>query len=204
MKLVVGLGNVGKRYAHTRHNIGFMVADELLKQYANNAGELNAQIYGLKISGWKSEPKLMADIATVELSDDTIVLAKPGTMMNLSGDAVQRLMQKYRLKPTDVWVIYDDVDVPFGKLRIRNGATSGQQGIRSITAAIGTNFVHVRMGISLNDRAVEPSEVYVLKPFNEAEQVKLPTVISTAASSIQALLASSNAEDTTISLFGAE
>ena len=201
MKLVVGLGNVGKRYAHTRHNIGFMVVDELLKRYKSapdSAG--NAKIYGLKVSDWKPEPKLQAEIAKVELESNEIILAKPQTMMNLSGDAVQRLMQKYRLKPADVWVIYDDVDVNFGRLRLRRGATSGQQGIRSITAAIGSDFVHLRMGISLNDRAVEPSEVYVLKPFNADEQPKLPQIISAAAKTIQDQLQLETPEDSTFDL----
>ena len=201
MKLVVGLGNVGKRYAHTRHNIGFMVVDELLRTFkCAPANAHNSEIYGLKISDWKKDPKLQAEVAKVELATDEIILAKPGTMMNLSGDAVQRLMQKYRLKPADVWVIYDDVDVNFGRLRLRLGATSGQQGIRSITAAIGSSFVHIRMGISLNDRAIEPSEVYVLKPFDESEQSQLPHVITAAAQVLSQQLVSGAAEDATFNL----
>ena len=203
MKLVVGLGNVGKRYAHTRHNIGFMVVDTLLRSYKSAPGSSdNAKIYGLKVSDWKIESKLQAEVAKVELPDQEIILAKPQTMMNLSGDAVQRLMQKYRLKPADVWVIYDDVDVNFGRLRLRQGASSGQQGIRSITAAIGQDFVHARMGISLNDRAVEPSEVYVLKPFNEAEQANLPRVIAAAAGTLQDLLTRDTPEESTFDLLG--
>ncbi len=201
MKLVVGLGNVGKRYAHTRHNIGFMVVDELLRHFKSGPDTAdNAKIYGLKIADWKLEPKLQAEVAKIELTGDEIILAKPQTMMNLSGEAVQRLMQKYRLKPADVWVLYDDVDVNFGRLRLRQGATSGQQGIRSITSAIGQNFVHARLGISLNDRTVEPSEVYVLKPFNPEEQTKLPKLITSAASLIQAQLQLETPEESTFDL----
>ena len=200
MKLVVGLGNVGKRYAHTRHNIGFMVVDELARLIKAEAGSVNAKIYGHTFTDWQTEPKLKSEVFTTDLGGQLLVLAKPGTMMNLSGDAVQRLMQKYRLKPADVWVIYDDVDVKFGRLRLRLGATSGQQGIRSITAAIGSQFVHARMGISLNDRAVEPSEVYVLKPFNEEEAAKLPQVISNAASALREQLLQDTPSESTLTL----
>ena len=201
MKLVVGLGNVGKRFEHTRHNIGFMVVNELAEQLAGSikaAEEYSRQ--GLKISQWTNEPKLKAEVIKAELSDSEIILAKPQTMMNGSGEAVQRLMQKYRVNLNDVWVIYDDVDVDFGKLRVRHGATSGQQGIRSITGAIGNKFVHARMGISLNDRAVEPSEVYVLKPFNEAEQTELPTVIRRAADVLTVKLRADSLVEDTINL----
>jgi PTH1 family peptidyl-tRNA hydrolase len=199
LKLVVGLGNTGTRYAHTRHNIGFMVVDELAVQLA--ATIQTAEAYsnqGLKISKWAIDDKSKAEVAKAEFDNLEIILAKPQTMMNGSGDAVQRLMQKYRVKLEDVWVIYDDVDVDFGKLRIRHGATSGQQGIRSITANIGNQFIHARIGISLNDRNVEPSEVYVLKPFTEAEQENLPTVIRRAAQALaEKLLEAKLSEDTT-------
>lgn len=200
MKLVVGLGNVGKRYAHTRHNIGFMVVEELARQLKNSAESVDAQIYGHKFTDWQTEPKLKSDVFTTDLGGQLTILAKPSTMMNLSGDAVQRLMQKYRLKPADVWVIYDDVDVSFGRLRMRLGASSGQQGIRSITSAIGSQFVHLRMGISLNDRAIEPSEVYVLKPFNDSEAAQLPQVISAAAQAVRQQLEAAAPADSTFDL----
>jgi aminoacyl-tRNA hydrolase len=178
-----------------------MVVEELLRQFksAPDAAD-NAKIYGLKVSDWKAEPKLQADVAKVELEGDELILAKPTTMMNLSGDAVQRLMQKYRLNPANVWVIYDDVDVPFGRLRVRHGATSGQQGIRSITAAIGSDFTHARMGISLNDRATEPSEVYVLRPFNDTEAPQLPALITCAARTLATQILADSPEDSTYNL----
>jgi PTH1 family peptidyl-tRNA hydrolase len=167
MKLVVGLGNIGPRYASTRHNIGFMVADRL------------AESLGVT---WKAESKHKADVATAEIGGEKLVLAKPHTMMNLSGEAVQRLMQLYKLKPDDVWALYDDVDVPFGRLRIRRaGSGGGHQGVNSTIRHIGGGFVRFRIGISLNDRSVEPSEVYVLKTFNPDEQAQLPQVIAAAA-----------------------
>jgi PTH1 family peptidyl-tRNA hydrolase len=201
MKLVVGLGNVGKRYLHTRHNIGFMVVEELARTLAREVhNPTEAAVYGARFVDWKLEDKLKSSIAKVDLGSDEIVLARPTTMMNGSGDAVQRIMQKYRVAPADVWVVYDDVDVDFGKLRLRLGATSGQQGIRSITSTIGSNFIHVRMGISLNDRVVEPSEVYVLKPFNDSEALQLPTIVASAASTLASELRREIPNETTFQL----
>ncbi len=187
MKLVVGLGNIGARYAHTRHNIGFMVADRL-------AASLSAT--------WKPEPKLKSDVATASLDGEQIVLAKPQNMMNLSGEAIQRLLQHYKLTPADVWVIFDDVDVPFGRLRLRTDGISGSghQGVNSTIAHIGNKFMRVKVGISLNDRSVEPSEVYVLKSFNEEEQAKLPQVIATSAAVVLQQLAHPSPQDTTFEL----
>jgi peptidyl-tRNA hydrolase, PTH1 family len=201
VKLLVGLGNVGKRYLHTRHNIGFMVVEELLRVFQSAPGtSANAQIYGLRVTDWQKDIKCQAETAKVELEDDVLILAKPSTMMNLSGDAVQRLMQKYRLKPADVWVIYDDVDVNFGRLRIRRGSSSGQQGIRSITEAIGSGFVQARMGISLNDRSVESSEVYVLRQFAPHEAERLPKLVRSAALVLARQIVSEEPAETTFDL----
>jgi PTH1 family peptidyl-tRNA hydrolase len=185
MKLIVGLGNPGSQYVHTRHNIGFTVVDQLAKN--------------LDLT-WKAEPKLKSEIASLELDGQKVLLAKPQTFMNLSGEAVQRLMQFYKAPTTDVWVISDDVDVPFGRLRIRRGGTSGQQGLRSITEHIGDQFYRFRMGISLNDRAKESSEQYVLRPFNPAERDHLPQVIESCATVIQRQLSLPAPEETTFYL----
>jgi PTH1 family peptidyl-tRNA hydrolase len=111
-------------------------------------------------------------------------------------------MQKYRSQPADVWVIFDDVDVPFGRLRLRTGGQSGSghQGVNSIIDHMGTNFVRVKVGISLNDRSKEPSEVYVLKPFTEAEQVHLPVLVPAAADIIGEQLRAGSPEDKTYDL----
>lgn len=168
MKLLLGLGNVGAQYARTRHNIGFMVVDQL-------AQDLGAT--------WRTESKFKADITEATLPDgQKVILAKPHTMMNLSGEAAQRIIQFYKLQPTDVWVVFDELDVPFGRLRIRlGGSGGGHQGVNSLMQHIGDKFLRARVGISLNNRAIEPSEVYVLKPFNPDEQTQLPAVITNAA-----------------------
>jgi PTH1 family peptidyl-tRNA hydrolase len=185
VKLIVGLGNVGAQYAKTRHNIGFMVVDEL-------AGRLDAS--------WKLETKFKAELAEVTRDGERIILAKPHTMMNLSGEAVQKIAQFYKLSPADIWVLYDDVDVPFGRLRLRQGGSSGQQGVRSIISHISPEFRRVRLGISLNDRTVEPSEVYVLKPFKPEEAQALPRVLAGAADFIADHLAGDTPTEITVDL----
>jgi len=186
MKLIVGLGNPGPQYARTRHNVGFMVADQL-------AATLNAS--------WKPETKLKSEVATTELAGEKVLLAKPQTFMNLSGEAVQRIMQSYKIAPQDVWALFDDVDVPFSRLRIRlGGSSSGHQGIKSIIQHIGPDFVRARIGISLNDRTKEPSEEYVLKPFNLEEREQLPQVISSSANIIERQLQADAPEETTFDL----
>lgn len=186
MKLIIGLGNPGPQYARTRHNVGFMIADRL------------AETLGVT---WKTESKLKSEVAAAELAGEKVILVKPQTFMNLSGEAAQRIMQFYKLAPSDVWVIYDDVDVPFGRLRLRTGgSSSGHQGVKSIIQHIGPNFVRARVGISLNDRSKESSEEYVLKPFNAEEREQLPRAIETAASTITDQFAQEAPEETTFDL----
>ncbi|HSX01488.1 MAG TPA: aminoacyl-tRNA hydrolase [Candidatus Saccharimonas sp.] len=176
MKLIVGLGNLGPAYTHTRHNAGFMVVNRL-------AVDLHA-------SAWKAEAKFKAEVAEGEMAESKVIFMKPLTMMNLSGEAVQRAMQFYKLQPADVWVVFDDVDTPFGRMRLREGGSgSGHQGVNSVIRHIGTGFIRAKIGISLNDRSVEPSEVYVLKPFTSDEQAQLPQLISAAATTLAEQLA---------------
>jgi peptidyl-tRNA hydrolase, PTH1 family len=176
MKLIVGLGNIGQSYANTRHNIGFMVADALVEL--------------LDAPRWHTEAKFNAEVTQGDnIYPDNpahhVIFTKPHTMMNLSGESVQKLMQFYKIEPADVWAIFDDVDVPFGRLRIRTGGgSSGHQGVKSLIQHIGPDFVRVRMGISLNDRTKEPSEVYVLKPFDPGERKLLPNILTRSAETL--------------------
>jgi PTH1 family peptidyl-tRNA hydrolase len=186
MKLVVGLGNIGSQYARTRHNIGFMVVDRLAEQLG---------------ATWKLEAKMKAELAATELGGEKLILVKPQTMMNLSGEAVQRLAQFYKIAPGDVWVLHDELDVPFGKLRLRIGGSSGQNGVRSVAQHIGSDFVRARIGISLNDRSQVSSEDYVLRPFNSEEQVELPHVIEATATVIQDQLRQPAPSEATFTLF---
>ena len=181
MKLIVGLGNPGPQYARTRHNAGFMVLDQLATDFG---------------AAWKAEPKLKSELSRSE----SLILAKPQTFMNVSGEAVHKIMQFYKISPSDVWVVFDDVDVPFGRLRLRRGGTSGHQGIRSLIQHIGPDFIRVRFGISLNDRTRESSEHYVLKPFNPDERQHLPAMITQTANILANQITLESPEETTLDL----
>lgn len=136
MKLIVGLGNPGGKFEYTRHNIGFMVVERLVKDRFSLLPSLKA---------WKSEEKFLSEVCK---TDDYIV-AKPQTYMNLAGLAVVKLANFYKVNTSDILVIHDDIDLPIGKIRIRvGGASAGHHGIDSIIKNLGkSNFVRIRLGI---------------------------------------------------------
>lgn len=163
MFLVFGLGNPGKEYVNTRHNIGFQVIDEIgksfrvsIKQYACKS------VYG----------KLFRS------NGEEILLLKPQTYMNLSGDSVKECLEKFSSSHEKLLVIHDDIDLPFGSIRLKNGGGSGgQKGIKSIIEKIGTgDFFRLKIGIG---RPSSSSEVvdYVLETFNCSERKILPEII---------------------------
>ena len=133
MKLIVGLGNPGEKYQNTRHNIGYLVVERLSREL----GGVDA--------AWEKSEKHFCEIA--RLGD--ILLVKPTTFMNNAGRAVKSLVDFYKIDPSDLWVIHDDIDLPLGKIRIRTGgASAGHHGIESIMARLGTDrFVRFRLGI---------------------------------------------------------
>ena len=133
MKMIVGLGNPGAEYAQTRHNVGFMLVDKL-------ASDLKVDV---------TKKKFNALMAECQIKGEKIILVKPQTYMNLSGDAVGPLARWYKINPSDIMVIYDDMDLPLGKLRIRPfGGTGGHNGMKSLIAALGTEkFPRMRIGI---------------------------------------------------------
>lgn len=133
MKLIVGLGNPGLEYAQTRHNVGFMALDLLAKE--------------LKVSFNKNKYKAL--IADAQVNGTKILLVKPQAYMNLSGDAVGMLARWHKVLPEDIVVVYDDMDLPLGKLRIRpQGGHGGHNGMKSIIANLGSNtFARIRIGI---------------------------------------------------------
>lgn len=162
MRLVVGLGNPGKQYMHTRHNIGFRVINQL----ADN----------LKID-WSAQKKLHGLLAK---SGDTIYL-KPDTFMNESGRSVLAALQFYRLTPADLLIVYDDKDLPLGTLRFRTkGSSGGHNGMNSIITLLGTQeFSRLRIGIAPTDPETIMGDTanYVLGKFNKAEEEQLPEII---------------------------
>lgn len=163
--LIVGLGNPGTRYAQTRHNIGFMVVDRLLR-------DLPAGTHRRRFD---------AEIAETAADGRRIVLVKPQTFMNRSGNAVQQVIRWYHVPLDRVLVIYDDLDLPFGQLRLRpDGSSGGHNGLESIIAQLGTTgFPRLRIGITRQTRGDTVN--YVLSRFSREEEARLPEIIQEAA-----------------------
>ena len=173
MWLLVGLGNPGPEYADNRHNIGFMVLDELRRRLSASAG---SRKFGSELG--------QADRAGVRL-----YLQKPMEYMNVSGQAVQRAMAFYRIEPKQVVVIHDEIDLPFGKLRVKvGGGHGGHNGLRSISGNIGADYLRIRCGVGRPSGGKEHVVGHVLAGFSKAEQKELPELIGRAADAIEAVL----------------
>lgn len=162
MKIIVGLGNPGNEYAKTRHNVGFMLIDALAEH--------------LNITLWKD--KFNAQIAEGRIGAEKILLVKPQTYMNNSGEAVGPLMRWYKLEPEDIIVAHDDMDIPAGTIRIRKkGSSGGHNGIKSLISHIGSeNFARVRLGIG---RPLPGWSVvkHVLAPFPAEDKAEVDKAI---------------------------
>lgn len=173
MKLVVGLGNPGKEYTYSRHNIGFLVINQLAR----------ANGIALKKSKFKSRWE------TGKISRHKVILAKPYTFMNLSGEAVNAITRFYKIVPKDIIVVHDDVDIEFGYLKIKaKGGSGGHRGVDSIITFLKEDkFVRVRMGIGRPPSDMDPSD-FVLKAFNEGEKKELKEVINQAQKCIEIIL----------------
>jgi len=179
MKLIVGLGNPEDKYAKTRHNLGFEVLDELVKK--------------LNLIDWTMEDKFKAEI----IKAPEIILAKPQTYMNNSGLAVKLLTAYYKLPTTDLIVVYDELDLPLGKIKVRmGGAGAGHHGVESIINELGTDqFVRVRLGIgNLKTQSGEhkaahvSAEKFVLEPFLHSEKAHVKHMLKQALKALQILI----------------
>lgn len=172
--LVVGLGNPGPQYAKTRHNLGFMVADLL-------AGRIGAQFKVHKRSG--------AEVVTGRLGHRPVVLAKPRTYMNESGRQVGPLANFYSVAPADVIVIHDELDIDFGRIRLKlGGGEGGHNGLRSVANALGTkNFQRVRIGVGRPPGRKDPA-AFVLETFSSTERTEIPTICEQAADATEILI----------------
>jgi PTH1 family peptidyl-tRNA hydrolase len=168
MKLLVGLGNPGREYRDTRHNVGFMVVDEIARRYA---------------LGWAQAPAQVPDAFIAKrYGTEPVLLAKPLTYMNLSGDAVAALMRYYDVPPADVLVIVDEADLPFCKLRARaRGSAGGHNGLKSIIERLGTTeFSRLRLGVGRGDDRRDLGD-HVLSIFERSERAELELFIARAA-----------------------
>jgi PTH1 family peptidyl-tRNA hydrolase len=171
--LIVGLGNPGRRYRFTRHNTGFQVIDELAKR---NGIDLEERRY-------------KARFGRGLIKEHEAILAKPLTFMNLSGLSVGRIMKVFDLEERDLIVIHDDVDIDFGRIRIRQGGgQGGHKGIESIQDLLGeSGFVRIKVGIGRPTEYEDLSD-YVLRSFSDDERVLLREVIGRAAESVETLM----------------
>jgi PTH1 family peptidyl-tRNA hydrolase len=176
MIILAGLGNPGPRYAGNRHNIGFMVADVL-------ADRLGATFKVHKRSG--------AEIVTSTLGLRPVVLAKPRTYMNESGRHVGPLAKFYSVSPADVIVIHDELDIDFGRIRLKlGGGEGGHNGLRSVVNALGTKDFHrVRIGIG-RPPGRKDAAAFVLESFSAAERAEVPTMCEQAADATELLIES--------------
>jgi peptidyl-tRNA hydrolase, PTH1 family len=165
MKLVVGLGNPGSEYDGTRHNVGFRVLEDMAREYR---------------FAWAKARGIAALTAKGRIGGQDVVLAKPLTYMNLSGSAVAGLCAKQSVEMQDLLVVCDDLDLEFGRIRIKpSGSSGGQRGMESVIQALGTReFARVRIGIG-RPAGGDVSE-YVLSPFRREERAALPGVIGRA------------------------
>jgi PTH1 family peptidyl-tRNA hydrolase len=165
MKLFVGLGNPEQRHAFNRHNVGFMAVDAIAA--AHGFADWRKRFEGLVAEG--------------RLGQEQVLLLKPQTFMNASGRAVGEAMRFYKLKPGDVVVFHDELDLPPGKIRVKTGGgLAGHNGLRSTTSHIGSNFTRVRIGIGHPGRG-DRVKGYVLHNFAKADSVWLEPLLGTIA-----------------------
>lgn len=152
MKLIVGLGNPGLEYKNTRHNVGFMLIDEMVSALGGT---------------YKLQPKLKSEIYKTNYLGNDVIFCKPMTYMNLSGEAVHVVMDYYKVALEDVIIIHDDLDLPLGKIRIREkGSHGGHNGMRNIISLVGRNDIkRIRIGIDKKENVVD----YVLGKFKKEE-----------------------------------
>jgi peptidyl-tRNA hydrolase, PTH1 family len=176
--LVVGLGNPGEEYENTPHNLGFMVIDRL------------AESHGIRVSRKENT----SFVGLGETGGKHVALAKPQTYMNLSGPAVKGLLERYELKPDRLIVVYDELDLPWGSLRIRlKGSAAGHKGVKSLIGSLGTNeFTRVRLGIDPGNPV--KGEQFVLAPFKRAQKQDVEETVGRAADAVEFIIAEGAAQ----------
>jgi PTH1 family peptidyl-tRNA hydrolase len=173
VKLVVGLGNPGRKHEGTRHNLGFLIIDQIARQ---NRVTIKKKLCEALVGEWSND-------------GERVLLAKPQTYMNRSGESVQCLLDHFRLPPENLIVMYDDLDLAFGRIRIRpTGGAGGHRGVVSILEALsGAQFYRVRVGIGRPPDGTDPVD-FVLEHFTLQEIDQLDEVVSRASDAVVSLL----------------
>jgi len=172
MKMIVGLGNPGREYENTRHNIGFMIVDEYARRY--------------NITGFKN--KFNGSYAKVYRNGEYFIILKPLSFMNLSGTVVKRFSSFFKIKPEDILVIHDDLDLPVGKIKIKSkGSSGGHNGIKNIIENLKTeNFPHFKVGIDKDENILFKD--YVIGKFSKDDLEKIKKIFDFSSSIIDDFL----------------
>lgn len=173
MHLVVGLGNPGARYARTRHNVGFLVVERLA---ARAGASVERKLFGALVGE--------AHVAGAGKA----MLAMPQQFMNLSGQPVASILGFYKISPADCVVVHDDMDLPFGRMRVRmGGGAGGHNGIKDISRLIGGDFVRIKVGVGRPPPPMDPAD-YVLQAWSAEEAKALDPVVDTAADAVESVV----------------
>ncbi len=174
-KLIVGLGNIGKKYVNTRHNVGFLVVESFATQ--------------IEVDNWIEKKDLKCLISSSRVGAIRVIVVKPTTLMNLSGEALQAVIQFYKIQLKDVVVVHDELDINYGQIRSRHGGGSaGHNGIKSVTQHIGENYGRLRIGIGPKTPEQIDSSDYVLSSFSKEEHKSFPLLLRESASWLSELL----------------
>jgi len=159
--LVVGLGNIGAEYDNTRHNIGFACLDKFAEEN--------------EFESWVNKKDLKSLITQKNLGETRVILAKPTTFMNLSGEAVQAIASFYKIGIDNILVVADELDIPFGQIRMRTGGgAAGHNGVKSVIQHLGEDFGRIRIGIGPKLHEQQDSADFVLAKFSKEEQLRIP------------------------------
>lgn len=189
MKMIVGLGNPGPQYSRNRHNIGFQVADILAERHdiPLSRAKYNA-LYGLGTLGHSHAPG-RSRLQKEDMSNQRVLIVRPLTFMNLCGNAVAPMANYYRVEPQDIFVIYDELDLPSGKLRLRPfGGSGGHNGMKSLIRMLGTDrFPRARVGIGRPQSQMSPAD-YVLQNFSVDEEIIFETLRKRIADAVETWL----------------
>jgi PTH1 family peptidyl-tRNA hydrolase len=172
MLLIAGLGNPGPRYQATRHNLGFMLIDELARQCGVPASSFRERFHG--------------EIASARLGSEELLLLRPQTYMNESGRSVQAACTFYKIKPSELIVAHDELDLPFADVRLKKGGgDGGNRGIRSVSGALGPDYVRIRLGIGRPppDFRGDPAD-FVLQAFPSTEQASVEQMLTRGAEAV--------------------
>lgn len=183
MILIVGLGNPGDRYANTRHNAGFLAVDRARRAWQSR----------YKMTEWKISTRFSAALARGIKDEDKIMLAKPLTFMNNSGKSVRAIAHYYKIVPSAIWIVHDELDLPLGSIRVSTSASAaGHKGVQSIIDEMTTNdFSRLRIGIAPTQPSSRPTDVeqFVLKAFSSDEQTIMDEhILPLVVESLQAAL----------------